>query len=137
VNLRELEYIVAIADHGQFGRAAEACHVSQSTLSIQVKKVEDEIGVAIFERDNRRVLVTPVGERIVAKARDVLREAGCPLHPFRRPSRAVAAHRPGVAEDLGAARGRAADGGDDPADHVIPVMTRVLRTGARPSIIRP
>jgi LysR family hydrogen peroxide-inducible transcriptional activator len=75
MNLRELEYIVAIAEHGQFGRAAEACHVSQSTLSIQVKKLEEFLGVAIFERDNRHVLVTAVGEQILERARAALREA--------------------------------------------------------------
>ena len=75
MNIRDLEYIVAIAEHGQFGRAASACHVSQSTLSIQVKKLEDFLGAAIFERDNKRVMATPVGERILEKARTILQEA--------------------------------------------------------------
>lgn len=74
MNLRELEYIVAIADQGQFGRAASACHVSQSTLSIQVKKLEEFLGAPIFERDNRRVLTTPVGQRIIERARVILQE---------------------------------------------------------------
>ena len=62
MNLRDLEYVVAIAEQGQFGRAASACHVSQSTLSVQVKKLEDFLGVPVFERDNKHVMATPVGE---------------------------------------------------------------------------
>jgi LysR family transcriptional regulator, hydrogen peroxide-inducible genes activator len=75
VNLRDLEYLVAVAEHRHFGRAAEACHVSQPTLSTQIKKLERDLGVELFERQPRRVLLTGVGEGIVTHARAALREA--------------------------------------------------------------
>lgn len=70
--LRQLEYAVAVADHGHFGRAAEACFVTQPALSTQVRQLEDLLEVQIFERDRRHVLVTPAGAEIVARARRVL-----------------------------------------------------------------
>lgn len=75
MTLRELRYLVSLADLGHFGRAAEACHVSQPTLSTQIRKLEESLGVTLFERTNRKLHVTPVGEQIVAKARWVLAEA--------------------------------------------------------------
>jgi LysR family hydrogen peroxide-inducible transcriptional activator len=74
LTLRELEYLVAVADAGHFGRAAEACHVSQPTLSMQLKKLEEQLGVVLVERTNRRVALTPAGERVAARARRVLSE---------------------------------------------------------------
>jgi LysR family transcriptional regulator, hydrogen peroxide-inducible genes activator len=74
MNLRDLRYLVAVAEHRHFGRAADACFVSQPTLSTQIKKLEDELGVILIERTNRQVMLTPVGERIVAQAQRVLRE---------------------------------------------------------------
>jgi len=74
MTLTELRYIVALARERHFGRAAEACFVSQPTLSIAVKKLEEELGVALFERGKTEVGVTPVGERIVEQARRVLDE---------------------------------------------------------------
>jgi LysR family transcriptional regulator, hydrogen peroxide-inducible genes activator len=74
MNLRDLRYLVAVAEHKHFGRAADACFVSQPTLSTQIKKLEDELGVTLMERTNRQVMLTPVGERIVAQAQQVLRE---------------------------------------------------------------
>jgi LysR family hydrogen peroxide-inducible transcriptional activator len=75
VNLRDLRYLVAVAEHRHFGRAADACFVSQPTLSTQLKKLEEELGVTLIERTHRQVLLTPVGERVVAQAQKVLREA--------------------------------------------------------------
>jgi LysR family hydrogen peroxide-inducible transcriptional activator len=75
VNLRDLRYIVAVAETRHFGRAAERCFVSQPTLSGQIKKLEDELGVVIFERTNRSVDVTPVGESVLAHARLALEQA--------------------------------------------------------------
>jgi len=72
LSIRQLQYVVAVADSLGFHRAAERCHVSQPTLSSQIKEIEDVLGVAIFERDKRRVLVTETGEAIVARARLVL-----------------------------------------------------------------
>jgi len=74
MTLVELRYIVALARERHFGRAAEACFVSQPTLSVAVKKLEDELGVALFERAKTEVAVTPVGERVVEQARRVLDE---------------------------------------------------------------
>lgn len=75
MTLRELRYLTALADHGHFGRAAEACHISQPTLSTQLKKLENELGVVLFERTNKALHITPLGQTIVDQARRVLAEA--------------------------------------------------------------
>ena len=74
LSIRQLQYVVAIADTLGFHRAAARCGVSQPTLSSQVQKLEEVLGVRIFERDRRKVLVTSVGEAVVAHARKVLVE---------------------------------------------------------------
>ena len=74
MNLRDLDYLVAVADHGHFGRAAEASHVSQPTLSTQIKKLETELGVQLIERSARHVMLTDAGELIVERARQIRRE---------------------------------------------------------------
>jgi LysR family hydrogen peroxide-inducible transcriptional activator len=76
VSPRQLQYVVAVAETLGFHRAAERCHVSQPTLSAQVKQLEDVLGVQIFERDRRRVLVTPAGAAVVLHARRVLLALG-------------------------------------------------------------
>lgn len=75
MNLRDLRYLIALADHRHFGRAADAMHVSQPTLSTQVRKLEEELGVTLVERSPRNVLLTEAGERIIARARTIVREA--------------------------------------------------------------
>jgi LysR family hydrogen peroxide-inducible transcriptional activator len=75
VTLTEMRYIVAVARERHFGRAAEASFVSQPTLSVAVKKLEEELGVALFERGPGEVTVTPAGQKIVAQAQRVLEEA--------------------------------------------------------------
>lgn len=75
MTLTELRYIVALARERHFGHAAETCFVSQPTLSAAVKKLEAELGVALFERGNAEITVTPVGARIVEQAQRVLEEA--------------------------------------------------------------
>jgi Transcriptional regulator len=75
MTLTELRYIVTLAQEQHFGRAAERCHVSQPTLSIAVKKLEDELETAIFERSKTRVYPTPLGEQIVQQAQRVLEQA--------------------------------------------------------------
>jgi LysR family hydrogen peroxide-inducible transcriptional activator len=75
VNLRDLEYLVALADTCHFGHAAERCCVSQPTLSGQLRKLEEELGVILFERTKRSVEITPPGEAIVVHARRVLEQA--------------------------------------------------------------
>ena len=75
MTLTEMRYIVALARERHFGKAAEACHVSQPTLSVALKKVEGQLGAALFERTASDVRITALGERIVAQARRVLEEA--------------------------------------------------------------
>ncbi len=73
--IRQLQYLVALNDHGHFGRAAEACFVSQSTLSAGIRELEVLLGVMLVERTRRVVRFTPLGTRIVERAHRVLREA--------------------------------------------------------------
>lgn len=75
MTLTDLRYIIALARERHFGRAAEKCHVSQPTLSVSVKKLEDELGIVLFER-GAEVSLTPLGEQIIAQAQRVLAEAG-------------------------------------------------------------
>jgi LysR family hydrogen peroxide-inducible transcriptional activator len=75
MTLTELKYIVAVARERHFGRAADACFVSQPTLSVAIRKLEDELGTALFERRSNDVTLTDAGERIVAQAQRVLDEA--------------------------------------------------------------
>lgn len=74
MTLTELRYIVALAQQRHFGRAAEHCHVSQPTLSVAIKKLEDELGVTLFERRKLDVSLTPLGASIVEQAQRVLEE---------------------------------------------------------------
>jgi LysR family transcriptional regulator, hydrogen peroxide-inducible genes activator len=74
MNLRDLRYLVAVADHRHFGRAAEACFVSQPTLSTQLKKLEQELGVELVERNPRQIVLTDTGEQVVERARLILDE---------------------------------------------------------------
>ncbi|MCU0968945.1 MAG: hydrogen peroxide-inducible genes activator [Rubrivivax sp.] len=75
MTLTELKYIVAVARERHFGRAAEACFVSQPTLSVAIKKLEEELDVRIFERGGSEVSVTPLGEQIVRQAQQVIEQA--------------------------------------------------------------
>ena len=75
VNLRDLRYLVALADERHFGKAAERCYVSQPTLSAQVRKLEEYLGVPLVERQPKRISITPAGEKIVERARRLLQEA--------------------------------------------------------------
>jgi len=74
-SLRQLEYAVAVADTLNFRKAAERCNVSQPSLSAQVAQLEEAIGVRLFERDRRRVIVTPRGGEVIARARSLLHDA--------------------------------------------------------------
>ena len=75
MTLTELKYIVAVARERHFGRAAEACFVSQPTLSVAIRKLEDELGVTIFERGGSEVGVTVIGQTLVSQAQKVLEES--------------------------------------------------------------
>lgn len=76
MNLRALQYLVTLADLRHFSKAAERCHVSQPTLSTQIRKLEEELDVQLVERSPRRVMLTEVGEEVVERARALLAEAG-------------------------------------------------------------
>ncbi|MEQ1774424.1 MAG: LysR substrate-binding domain-containing protein [Burkholderiales bacterium] len=80
MTLTELRYIVAVAREKHFGRAAEKCFVSQPTLSVAIKKLEDELGVALFERSANEVRVTDVGNCVIEQAQRVLEEASAIKH---------------------------------------------------------
>ena len=75
MNLRDLRYLVALADERHFGRAAERCSVSQPTLSAQISKLERYLGVALVERQPKRVSLTPTGAKVVERARRLLQES--------------------------------------------------------------
>ncbi|MCK8515231.1 LysR substrate-binding domain-containing protein [Methylonatrum kenyense] len=72
MNLRDLRYLVAVAEHRHFGRAAESCQVSQPTLSSQIKKLEGFLGVQLVERSSKQVMLTAVGEAVASRARQIL-----------------------------------------------------------------
>lgn len=75
MNLRDLQYLVALAETRHFGRAAERCHVSQPTLSAQLRKLEDYLGVALIERRPRQVALTAAGAAVIERARRMLQDA--------------------------------------------------------------
>jgi LysR family hydrogen peroxide-inducible transcriptional activator len=75
MTLTQLRYVLAIIDHGGFGRAAEYCHVTQPTMSAQIKKLEDELAVALFERSGAGVRLTPIGQQIAQCARALIEQA--------------------------------------------------------------
>src|SRR5215471_7979537 len=74
MNLRDLRYLVAVARHKHFGKAAEACFVSQPTLSTQIKKLEESLNVTLIERSHKQALLTPAGAAVVGQAERVLRD---------------------------------------------------------------
>jgi len=73
-SVRHLRHLTALYDHGHFGRAAEACHVTQSTLSASIKELESILQVALVDRSKRRVVLTPVGVEAVDRARKIVKE---------------------------------------------------------------
>lgn len=86
MNLRDLKYLIAVAETRHFGRAAERCFVSQPTLSGQIKKLEEELGITVFERTNRSVTITPIGEQILTHARQLMEQADV-IHQVARAHR--------------------------------------------------
>ncbi len=72
--LKQLRYLSAVAEHGHFGNAAKACHVSQSTLSAGILELEDALGVALVERNNRQVILSVLGREVVERGRNILME---------------------------------------------------------------
>jgi LysR family hydrogen peroxide-inducible transcriptional activator len=87
LSLRDLEYVVAIADHGNFARAAEHCRVAQPSLSAQIRKLETWLDIVLFERTTRRVIVTTEGKLFIEQARRVLAEARLLFTIVQRPDK--------------------------------------------------
>jgi LysR family transcriptional regulator, hydrogen peroxide-inducible genes activator len=87
LSLRDLEYVIAVADHGSFVKAAEQCRVAQPSLSVQVGKLEARLETVIFERSTRRLLITPEGRKLIDQMRRVLVEARALLTLASRPDR--------------------------------------------------
>ena len=85
MTLRELRYLIALADRAHFGRAAEDCHISQPTLSTQIRKLEEYLGVALIERNAKSVSLTPIGEEVVRSARQIVTQADALLAATRVP----------------------------------------------------
>jgi len=102
MNLRDLRYLIAVAEHRHFGRAAAASFVSQPTLSTQLRKLEDELGVSLIERAPRKVMLTPIGAEIVERARRVVGEIEQMKEAARRSQRPEAGSvRLGIFPTLG------------------------------------
>ena len=74
MNIRALQYFVKLAELKHFSKAAKACFVSQPTLSTQIRKLEEELGVSLIERSPRKLMLTPIGEDIAHRARHILRD---------------------------------------------------------------
>ena len=113
-SLRQLQYAVAVADHLSFSRAAKACHVSQPSLSAQLMELETALGVRLFERDRRGVVMTPAGRTIITAARSALLEASSVLATARRSKDPLAGPlRLGIIPTI--------------APYLLPALTPVLR----------
>ncbi len=76
ISLIQIQYLIALDEHRNFIKAAEACFVTQPTLSMQMKKLEDELGVLIFDRSKQPIVPTSIGEKIIRQARTIFRETG-------------------------------------------------------------
>jgi DNA-binding transcriptional LysR family regulator len=83
MELRHLRYFIAVAEHGHFGRAAEALHTAQPSLSQQIRQLESEVGVALFERTTRHVRLTPAGEMFLAESRQLLAQLSVSIEGAR------------------------------------------------------
>ncbi len=86
MTLQDLRYLVALVDHGHFGRAAASCDIGQSTLSTQIKKLERQLGVTLFERTTQSVCVTAIGAEIAGRARQILMDVEALISAGRRVS---------------------------------------------------
>ena len=83
VTLRQLEYVIAVAETGSFSKAALVCHAEQSTISQQVKTLEERLGIEIFNRKTSPVTVTPKGQEIVDQAIYIIRKVEELIQPFK------------------------------------------------------
>jgi LysR family hydrogen peroxide-inducible transcriptional activator len=101
MTLQQLQYIIALDEHRHFVRAARSCHVAQPTLTLQVKKLEDQIGISIFDRSSKPIRPTPLGERFIRQARHILREVDALKDLVRKERQEVAGnYRIGIIPSL-------------------------------------
>lgn len=85
VTLRQLQYVIAVAESGSFSKAAELVHAEQSTVSQQVRSLEEKLGVVLINRDNLPVKLTPEGEDVVKQAKDIIEKVEELIKPFKNP----------------------------------------------------
>ncbi len=85
VTLRQLQYVIAVAESGSFSKAAEMVHAEQSTVSQQVRSLEEKLGVVLINRDNLPVKLTPEGEEVVKQAKDIIEKVEELIKPFKNP----------------------------------------------------
>ncbi len=85
VTLRQLQYVIAVAESGSFSKAAEMVHAEQSTVSQQVRSLEEKLGVVLINRDNLPVRLTPEGEEVVKQAKDIIEKVEELIKPFKNP----------------------------------------------------
>lgn len=83
MTLQDLRYVIAVAEHGHFGRAAAACDVAQSTLSVQIKNLELQLGVKLFKRTTKSVNVTAIGAEIVGSPANMVLVGSCTMLAVR------------------------------------------------------
>lgn len=83
VTLRQLQYIIAVAEAGSFSKAADICHAEQSTISQQVRTMEEKLGVQIFDRNTLPIKITKEGEEIITKARYIIAKVEELIQPFK------------------------------------------------------
>jgi LysR family hydrogen peroxide-inducible transcriptional activator len=83
ITLRQLQYVIAVAESGSFSKAADICHAEQSTVSQQVKSMEEKIGVVIFDRNTLPIKVTSEGVKIIAQAKYIIEKVEELLAPFK------------------------------------------------------
>ena len=83
ITLRQLEYVIAVAETGSFSKAAERCSAEQSTVSQQVRTLEERLGVSLFDRSSLPVKITSDGRMVVEKAKDILARVDGLVKPFR------------------------------------------------------
>ncbi|MBI1221402.1 MAG: LysR family transcriptional regulator [Bacteroidetes bacterium] len=84
VTLRQLQYVIAVAETGSFSKAADHCAAEQSTVSQQVKAMEDRLGVTLFDRSKQPITATAEGKKVVEQAREIIDKVEVLIKPFKR-----------------------------------------------------
>ncbi|MCU0417195.1 MAG: LysR family transcriptional regulator [Cytophagaceae bacterium] len=87
ITLRQMQYVIAVADTGSFSKAADVCAADQSTVSQQVKLMEERLGVQLFDRNSLPVRVTPDGQALIEKAKDIITRVEDLIAPFKQPKK--------------------------------------------------